>query len=223
MHPRPVRFRDRRDAGRALAPHVLALGLADPVVLALPRGGVPVAVEVATALGCPLEVFVARKLGLPGSPELGVGALAEGGEPLLDELLLALLGLSPDDLAGTVERERAELARRVQHYRGDRPLLELTGRQVVLVDDGLATGVTARAALRALQGKAARLVLAVPVCAPGAAEALRSEADDVVCALRPAAFRAVGAWYEDFDQTTDAEVLALLAASRPRGPGQVWL
>lgn len=208
-------FRDRQEAGRALAEQVLALGLADPLVLALPRGGVPVGAEVARALGAPLEVFVARKIGLPRQPELGVGALAEGGEPLLDEQALTRLGVRGTDLAATVERERAELARRVEHYRGDRPLPAPARRSVMLVDDGLATGVTARAALRALRGAhPQRLVLAVPVGAPDTVAALRDEADDVVCVLQPEPFRAVGAWYQRFDQTSDAEVLALLRARR---------
>lgn len=213
--PGRTRFRDRGDAGRALGELVGRLDLVDPVVLALPRGGTPVAAEVAAAVGGQLDVFVARKLGLPGQPELGVGAVAEGAEPLLDRAVLSRLGLSLDDLAATVEQERAELARRVAHYRGDRPLPELAGRQVVLVDDGLATGSTARAALRALRRAGpARLVLAVPVCAPGAAQAFEQEADAVVCVLQPEAFRAVAAWYERFDQTSDAEVLDLLAVRR---------
>ena len=209
-----ARYADRRDAGRALAAEVAGLGLVDPLVLALPRGGVPVAAEVAGALGCAFGVLVARKIGAPRSPELAVGAITEGGEPWLDEALLRRLGLSADDLADTVEQERAELARRVQHYRGDRPLPELFGRQVVLVDDGLATGATARSALRTLRrGQPARLVLAVPVCAPQSAQALTSEADDVVCALQPSGFRAVGEWYDRFEPTSDAEVLSLLRAA----------
>lgn len=212
---RPHRFRDRRDAGRALAARVAALGLTDPVVLALPRGGVPVAAEVAAALAAELEVFVARKLGAPGQPEFGVGAMAEGGDPLLDHAALSRLGLSARDLAPTVARERAELARRVRLYRGDRPLPPLAGRCVVLVDDGLATGVTARAALRCLRGAGpARLVLAVPVAALESAGALAHEADEIISVLLPRDLSAVGAWYERFDQTGDAEVLALLADAR---------
>jgi len=211
---RQDRFADRQEAGRALAGRLQLLGLTDPIVLALPRGGVPVAAQVAAALDVPLEVFVARKIGLPGQPEFGVGALAEGGEPLLDDDVLSRLGLSRQALADTVARERQELARRVAHYRGDRPLPDLAARTVVLVDDGLATGVTARASLQALRlAGPARLVLAVPVCAPDTARALAEEADDVVCVLQPAGFGAVGAWYERFDQTSDEHVLELLAAA----------
>ena len=213
----PARFRDRRAAGRALAVAVVELRLTRPLVLALPRGGVPVAADVAEALGAPLDVLVARKIGLPGRPELGLGAIAEGGEPLLDPAALSHFGLSVDELSETLTREREELARRVRAYRGARPLPDVRDRQVVLVDDGLATGGTARAALRALRGHGPeRLVLAVPVCAPGSAAALAGEADDVVCVLAPERFSAVGAHYERFDQTSDAEVLDLLAATRER-------
>lgn len=214
MLGRQERFADRQEAGRALAGRLQLLGLTDPVVLALPRGGVPVAAEVAAALDVPLEVFVARKIGLPGQPEFGVGALAEGGEPLLDDDVLSRLGLSRLALADTVARERQEIARRVAQYRGDRALPELAARTVVLVDDGLATGVTARASLRALRlAGPARLVLAVPVCAPDTALAFSEEADDVVCVLQPTGFGAVGAWYERFDQTSDEQVLEFLAAA----------
>lgn len=212
---RAARFLDRPAAGRALAERLAVLELVDPVVLALPRGGVPVAAAVATALHAPLEVLVARKIGLPGHPEFGVGAIAEGGEPLFDEAVLSQLRVSGQDLADTVRREREELARRVARYRGGRPLPELAGRDVVLVDDGLATGVTARAALRVLRARQpGRLVLAVPVGAPDAARLLAADADDVVCVLQPEGFGAVGAWYERFDQTSDEQVLELLRARR---------
>lgn len=192
-----------------------ALNLNDPAVLALPRGGVPVAAEVAAALDAPLEVFVARKIGLPGQPEFGVGAVAEGGEPLLDEAVLSRLGLSAEALTDTIARERQELARRVDDYRGGRALPELAARSAVLVDDGLATGVTARAALRALRrSDPGELVLAVPVCAPDTARALEQEADEVVCVLQPPDFGAVGGWYDRFDQTSDEQVRQLLAAAR---------
>lgn len=212
------RFRDRCQAGRALGEQVAALAVPDPVVLALPRGGVPVAAEVAAALDAPFDVLVARKIGLPGRPEFGVGALAEGGEPLFDDAVLSRLGVRRQDLAGEVSREREELARRVARYRAGRALPSLAGRDVVLVDDGLATGVTARAALRALRrGGPARLVLAVPVGAPDSLRLLAKDADEVVCVLQPERFRAVGAWYERFDQTTDEQVLDLLAAGRRVG------
>lgn len=215
------RFRDRTDAGRRLARLLTDRNLADPVVLALPRGGVPVAAEVAAALRAPLEVFVARKLGAPGQPELGIGAIAEGDGLVVDRRAVDFLGLSDDDVATLAGQQRRELMRRVRLYRGDRPLPDLAGRDVVLVDDGLATGVTAEAALRSLRGRRPRtLVLAVPACAAATAQRLRAEADGVVCALTPLDFTAVGLWYEDFEQTTDAEVLELLApAATTTGAG----
>jgi putative phosphoribosyl transferase len=214
------RFADRVEAGRVLGVRLATLGLDDPVVLALPRGGVPVATEVARALDAPLDVYVARKIGAPGRPELGLGALAEDGEPVFDEILLEALGLRPADLARTVAREREELRRRVAVYRGDRPLEQVKGREVVLVDDGLATGGTARAALKALRGLGpSRLVLAVPVAPPDTVHALRHLADDTVVILTPAHFGAVGAWYRRFEQLDDAEVLTALAAARDPDPG----
>lgn len=211
-------FADRRAAGRLLAARLrqdpsLAAGDRPPLVLALPRGGVPVAREVADLLGAPLDVLVTRKIGYPYQPELGVGAIAEGGEPVYDELLLRRLGLARPALARVVDRERAELRRRVAAYRGGRPPPEVAGQQVILVDDGLATGVTARAALRSLQARLARrTVLAVPVAAPSSAAVMRAEADDVVTLATPAAFRAVGEWYVSFGQLADSDVLALLGA-----------
>lgn len=215
-------FADRRDAGRQLAQQLTGYADSDAVVLALPRGGVPVAAEVASALGADLDVIVARKLGAPGRPELGVGAIAEGGEPILDSRTLAMLGLEPADLDDTVGAERDELRRRVGTYRGGRELPDLRGRTVILVDDGLATGVTARAALQALQHRQpARLVLAVPVGAPQTVQRLTGEADEVVAVSTPQNFTAVGQWYRDFAQTSDEEVLAILAAmSQPSAPGR---
>lgn len=210
-------FADRRDAGRQLAERLTEYRGDDTVVLALPRGGVPVGAEVASALGARLDVIVARKLGAPGRPELGVGAIAEGGEPIVDEQTLRMLGLDLEDLRSTVQTERAELARRRSQYRGDRELPDLTGRTVVLVDDGLATGVTARAALAALrEHKPARLVLAVPVAAPQTARRMAEEADEVVVVSTPEHFAAVGQWYRDFTQTSDEDVLELLAAAQAR-------
>lgn len=204
-------FRDRADAGRRLAPKLVGLGLELPVVLALPRGGVPVASEVADALGAPMEVFVARKVGLPGQEELGIGAVAEGlNRPILSDSVW-LLESSAARLEGLVDRAHRELERRVAYYRGNRPLPELTGRDVIVVDDGLATGVTAEAALNALrQTRPRRLILAVPVCAAETAGRLSRLADQIVCVETPSEFFAVGQWYEDFSQTTDGEVLELL-------------
>jgi predicted phosphoribosyltransferase len=216
-----ARFADRDDAGHRLALAVAAAVPApaaagstpDPVVLALPRGGVPVAVPVATRLRCGLDVLVVRKLAEPGRPELGLGALAEDGEPVWNPALLDATGLTPRDLAGVVDAEAAEVRRRVARYRGDRPLPPLAGRTVVLVDDGLATGLTALAAVRrAAAGGAARVVIAVPVAAAETAHLLRSAGADVVALLEPRRLRSVGEWYADFDQVPDDVVTARLAA-----------
>lgn len=242
----PPAFRDRTEAGARLGarlrevlgeagkdhPERLAASLPSdpdaagpgehgPVVFALPRGGVPVAAEVARALGAPLGITVVRKIGHPQAPELGLGAIAEDGaggaaEPFFDQEMLSRVGLTRGDLADVVALERAELARRVAAYAPRRPASYpscLAGRLVIVVDDGLATGVTARAALRALRARgAARPVLAVPVASPGAVHAIERETCEVVTLVTPRRFNSVGEWYADFGQLTDADVLAALAS-----------
>lgn len=206
-----MRFHDRTDAGGRLAERLRALDLHDPIVLALPRGGVPVGFEVAMALGAPLEVFVARKVGAPGHPEYGIGAIAEEYGVVANAEALRVLGIHQKEWERLVAAERQELDRRVDHYRHGRALPDLSDRDVVLVDDGLATGVTAEASLRALRPLAPRrLVLAAPAAAPETIDRLSAIADDVVFVIAPPQFQAVGQWYERFDQTSDDEVLALL-------------
>ncbi|MGP4088515.1 phosphoribosyltransferase [Streptomyces sp. KR55] len=211
-------FRDRAHAGRELAEHLRILQekgtLPDPVVLALPRGGVTVAREVARALGAPLDVLVVRKIGAPAHEEFGVGAIAGDDPPLFDARALDQLGLTEEELAPVVARERAELHRREQRYRQGRPAVELKGRTAIVVDDGLATGSTARAAVQAVRRREPeRVVVAAPVCSHEATELLRGDADDVVCLMRPSPFHAVGLWYEDFEQLTDDDVLDALHGS----------
>jgi len=209
----PQRFRNRTDAGRQLAEKLAAYAnRPDVLVLALPRGGVPVGFEVARELGAPLDVFLVRKLGVPGYEELAMGAVATGGVRVLNDEIVRGLGISEHEIDAAAARELQELARRERLYRGDRPLPDIAGRTVILVDDGLATGATMRAAIAAVrQQQPARIVIAVPTASPDTCEALKAEADDVVCAMTPEPFLAVGHWYEDFTQTTDDEVRELLA------------
>jgi predicted phosphoribosyltransferase len=214
-------FKDRADAGEKLAWELGATrDLRGPgtVVLGLPRGGVPVAAEIARQLDAPLDVLVVRKLGHPGQPELVIGAVAVGGQVFLNEDIVRESSLSEAAIEKVAERERRELLRREAVYRAGRPPLDLAGRRAVLVDDGLATGATMRAAIRAARALGATsVIVAVPVAAPDACTAIRAEADDLVCLSEPVDFVSVGSWYADFAQVTDAEVMGPLAASRASG------
>jgi putative phosphoribosyl transferase len=213
-------FVDRADAGRQLAAKLMHLREANVVVLGLPRGGVPVAAQVAAALSAPLDVIVVRKLGSPGQPELGMGAIGEDGARVINDEVVSAVGASARDILDVESRERVELERRARRFRAGHPRLDVTGRTVVIVDDGIATGSTARAACRVARAHgAARVVLAVPVAPPGFQTSLGGDADEFVCLETPASFYAVGQAYIDFSQTEDDDVVAILEHARSREKG----
>jgi predicted phosphoribosyltransferase len=206
-------FRDRHEAGKLLAQKLLDLkGNPNAIVLGIPRGGVVVAYEVAKTLGLPLDVFVARKIGAPGNPELAIGAVASDGTVVLDELSISLMGVPKQYIEKETERQKEEIRKRLQAYRGGREGYSLQGKIVILVDDGVATGATIIASLRAIKASnPSQTILAVPVAPPDTAEKLRREADKVICLYTPSPFWAVGAFYVNFEQISDEEVQALLA------------
>ena len=209
-------FHDRSEAGRLLAEKLMAYANRKDIwVLALPRGGVPVAFEIAKALHAPLDVFLVRKLGVPGHEELAMGAIASGGVVVHNDEVIGGLGISSQVIDTVVARERQELERREHLYRGDRPFPDLHGCTVILVDDGLATGASMRAAVVAIrQHQPAHTVIAVPIAAPDTCEALSTQVDEIICAMTPDPMYSVGLWYEHFEQTTDDEVRELLAQAR---------
>jgi putative phosphoribosyl transferase len=217
----PERYRDRRHAGLELARHLTDVKGQDVVVLALPRGGVPVAFEVARALDAPLDVFVVRKLGLPGHPEFAMGAIASGGVRVLNDEVVRLYRIPEQAVEAIARDERHELERRERAFRSQRPPLDVGGRTVVLVDDGLATGSTMKAAVEAVRSlRPTRIIVAVPVGSPDTCHEFAAIADDIICARAPEHFAAVGQWYDDFRQTTDEEVRELLQAATTEPAGR---
>lgn len=215
-----MHFQDRSDAGRRLAAQLASFANQPGVrVLALPRGGVPVAFEIARALHAPLDVWVVRKLGAPGIPELALGAVAPGGIELISTDIARRLRIAPEQIEAIAARERIELYRREQAYRGNRPPISVRGETVILVDDGLATGATMRAAIAALRHlEPARIVVAVPVAAASLSQQIARETDQIVCLWTPVDLDSVGQWYADFSQTSDAEVCDLLNRANPVPP-----
>jgi putative phosphoribosyl transferase len=214
-------FRDRSDAGRCLGKALRSRRLPRPVVFALPRGGVPVAAEVCAALDAPLDLIIARKIGVPIQPELAMGAVAEGGEPVRNEDVIALVGVTEAEFATVCAQERREIERRRRRYLGDRAPVEVAGCSAIVVDDGIATGATMRAALGAVRARRPhKVVLAVPVAPTSTLDALRVDADDIVCLEQHEPFGAIGMFYRDFTQVTDEEVIALLARHAAPTPAQ---
>ena len=212
-----MRFADRADAGRRLAESLRFLAGQDVVVVGLPRGGVPVAFEVARALGAPLDVIVVRKLGVPFQPELGMGAVGEGGVRIVDREIVRRAGVSERELSTVEQRERVEVACRASRFRGDKTPVPLTGRTVIVVDDGMATGSTARAACHVARAQGAtRVVVAVPVGPEDTERRMRADADEIICLYKPVDFFAVGQFYDSFDQTIDREVVELLRRASER-------
>jgi predicted phosphoribosyltransferase len=215
------KFRDRRDAGMQLAQRLDRFSGSNTVVLALPRGGVPVGYEVATRIGAPLDVLVVRKLGVPGHDELAMGAIASGGIQVVDHRIVSALGISQAAFDAVVKAERAELERRERAFRAGRPGVDVRSKTIILVDDGLATGASMAASVEGLRtGDPARIIVAVPVAPPATCEALGERADEMVCLVTPEPMYAVGFWYEDFRQTTDAEVRELLDAAARELPAR---
>jgi predicted phosphoribosyltransferase len=213
----PFVFRDRTDAGRRLAEELQKYVQDNPIVLALPRGGVPVGYEISKALGIPMDVIVARKIGAPSNPELGIGAISEEDVMILDQPTIRLLGFTDGEIKYITGLEQQELKRRIELYRNNKPLPPLHNRTVILVDDGLATGVTAKAAIKSLlKLRPKKLVYAVPVCAQDTAEAIRHYVDEFICLYSPYELSAIGLYYQDFDQVTDKEVTDILKTTREK-------
>jgi putative phosphoribosyl transferase len=209
------RFRNREEAGRKLAEALASYRTERPIILALPRGGVPVGYEIARALAAPLDVWVVRKVGVPFRPELGMGAVSEGGEVYLSRDIVDYAGLSEEELAQACERKLREVEERVRIFRGGGPAPALRDRTVIIVDDGIATGGTTRAAIRAVRAQQpSKVILAVPVASPDVVQALSQEVDRVVCLLTPEDLYAIGMWYDDFTQVSDEAVVALLQRAR---------
>jgi len=210
-------FQDRKDAGRVLAGLLASLrDINDAVALALPRGGVPVAFEVARELGLPLDIFIVRKLGVPGHEELAMGAIASGGTKVLNQNIIEQLGISNEAIDRVAAHEKTEIDRRERFYRAGHTATSIEGRSVILIDDGLATGASMRAAARALKSRARKVIVAVPVAAKETCDEFRDEVDAVICATTPEPFIAVGMWYRNFEQTGDEEVRSLLAQAADR-------